>query len=46
MKYTDAHLSDENLMLEIDGELHPLTGPRTIIGRGSEADITVDDNGI
>jgi Protein of unknown function (DUF3662)/Inner membrane component of T3SS, cytoplasmic domain len=33
-------------MLEIDGELHPLTGSRTIIGRGSEADITVDDGGI
>jgi Protein of unknown function (DUF3662)/Inner membrane component of T3SS, cytoplasmic domain len=33
-------------MLEIDGERHPLTGPRTIIGRGSEADITVDDSGI
>lgn len=33
-------------MLEIDGELHPLAGPRTIIGRGSEADITVDDTGI
>jgi pSer/pThr/pTyr-binding forkhead associated (FHA) protein len=33
-------------MLEIDGSLHPLTGGRTIIGRGSEADITVDDTGI
>lgn len=33
-------------MLEIDGELHPLAGPRTVIGRGSEADITVDDTGI
>jgi hypothetical protein len=33
-------------MLEIDGTLHPLAGARTIIGRGSEADITVDDTGI
>lgn len=33
-------------MLEIDGSLHPLTGGRTIIGRGSDADITVDDTGI
>ena len=33
-------------VLEIDGELHPLAGSRTIIGRGSEADITVDDTGI
>jgi hypothetical protein len=33
-------------VLEIDGTMHPLTGGRTIIGRGSEADITVDDGGI
>ncbi len=33
-------------VVEIDGTLHPLTGPRTIIGRGSDADITVDDTGI
>lgn len=33
-------------VLDIDGIRHPLTHSRTIIGRGSEADITVDDNGI
>jgi Protein of unknown function (DUF3662)/Inner membrane component of T3SS, cytoplasmic domain len=33
-------------VLEIDGTMHPLSGGRTIIGRGSEADITVDDAGI
>jgi hypothetical protein len=33
-------------MLEINGARHPLVHSRTIIGRGSEADITVDDNGI
>jgi len=33
-------------VLEIDGIMHPLTGPRTIVGRGSEADLTVDDTGI
>ena len=33
-------------VLEIDGVMHPLAGSRTIIGRGSEADITVDDTGI
>lgn len=32
-------------VLEIDGHRHPL-GPRTVIGRGSEADITVEDSGI
>lgn len=33
-------------VLEINGTRHPLVHSRTIIGRGSEADITVDDNGI
>jgi hypothetical protein len=33
-------------VLEIDGTMHPLTGARTIVGRGSEADVTVDDGGI
>lgn len=32
-------------VLELDGKRHPL-GARTVIGRGSEADITVDDTGI
>jgi hypothetical protein len=32
-------------VVEIDGQLHVL-GARTVIGRGSEADITVDDSGI
>jgi hypothetical protein len=33
-------------ILDIGGTRHPLVHSRTIIGRGSEADITVDDNGI
>ena len=32
-------------VLDIDGRRHPLTKSRTIIGRGSEADITVNDTG-
>ena len=32
-------------VLDINGRRHPLTKSRTIIGRGSEADITVDDSG-
>jgi len=32
-------------VLDIDGRRHPLTKSRTIIGRGSEADITVEDSG-
>ncbi|GAA1732914.1 FhaA domain-containing protein [Microcella frigidaquae] len=32
-------------VLDIDGVRHPLTRSRTVIGRGSEADITLDDTG-
>ena len=32
-------------VLDIGGKRYPLTRSRTIIGRGSEADITVDDTG-
>jgi hypothetical protein len=33
-------------MLDIDGQRYLLTGPVTVIGRGSEADIIVDDPGV
>jgi Protein of unknown function (DUF3662)/Inner membrane component of T3SS, cytoplasmic domain len=33
-------------ILDIAGKRYPITRSRTIIGRGSDADITVDDNGI
>lgn len=33
-------------LIDIDGQRYLLTGPVTIIGRGSEADIVVDDPGI
>ncbi len=32
-------------VLDVAGTRHPITKPRTIIGRGSDADITVDDTG-
>ena len=32
-------------VVEIGGKRHRLVGPRTVIGRGSDADITVDDAG-
>jgi hypothetical protein len=35
-----------NPVLDIAGKRYPLTRPRTVIGRGSDADITVDDTGI
>ena len=34
-----------NPVLDIGGKRYPLTKSRTVIGRGSEADITVDDSG-
>lgn len=33
-------------VLDIAGKRHPITKSRTVIGRGSDADITVDDTGI
>jgi len=33
-------------VIDVNGTRHTLVHSRTIIGRGSEADITVDDNGI
>jgi len=32
-------------VLEINGKRHPIVKSRTVIGRGSDADITVDDSG-
>jgi hypothetical protein len=32
-------------VLDIDGKRYPITKGRTIIGRGSDADITIDDTG-
>lgn len=34
-----------NPVLDIGGKRYPLTKSRTVIGRGSDADITVDDSG-
>ena len=33
-------------VLDINGKRYPITSSRTVIGRGSDADITVDDTGI
>jgi hypothetical protein len=33
-------------LIDIDGQRYELTGEQTIIGRGSESDIVVDDNGV
>lgn len=33
-------------VLDIDGKHYPLTHSRTVVGRGADADITVDDTGI
>lgn len=35
-----------NPVLDVNGKRYPIVASRTIIGRGSDADITVDDTGI
>lgn len=43
---TTAAVSERQPLLDIDGMRYILTGPVTVIGRGSEADIVVDDPGV
>jgi hypothetical protein len=43
---TAAAPSPRHPLLDIDGQRYLLTGPVTVIGRGSEADIIVDDPGV
>jgi len=38
--------SAQHPLVDIDGQRYLLTGPVTVIGRGSEADIIVDDPGV
>jgi len=41
-----ARPSARHPLIDIDGQRYLLTGPVTVIGRGSEADIVVDDAGV
>ncbi|WP_024286329.1 DUF3662 and FHA domain-containing protein [Cellulomonas sp. KRMCY2] len=43
---TSVAASPRHPLVDIDGQRYLLTGPVTVIGRGSEADIIVDDPGI
>src|SRR5690606_15912103 len=43
---TAAKPSSRHPIIDIDGERYLLTGPVTVIGRGSEADVVVDDTGV
>lgn len=43
---TSAVASARHPIVDIDGQRYVLTGPVTVIGRGSEADIVVDDSGV
>ncbi len=43
---TTSRASKRHPILDIDGQRYLLTGPVTVIGRGSEADIVVDDTGV
>ena len=43
---TSAAPNTRHPLVDIDGQRYLLTGPVTVIGRGSEADIVVDDPGV
>lgn len=43
---TSAAPSSRHPLVDIDGQRYLLTGPVTVIGRGTEADIVVDDPGV
>src|SRR5690606_33863677 len=43
---TTSAASPRHPLVDIDGQRYLLTGPVTVIGRGSEADIIVDDPGV
>ncbi len=43
---TSVSASPRHPMVDIDGQRYLLTGPVTVIGRGSDADIIVDDPGV
>lgn len=43
---TAGSASERHPIIDIDGRRYLLTGPVTVIGRGSEADIVVDDTGV
>lgn len=43
---TTPEATPENPIIEVGGERYLLTGAVTVIGRGSSADITVDDAGV
>lgn len=38
--------SDQNPVISVEGEGYLLTGPVTIIGRGSDADVVIEDSGV
>jgi len=43
---TTSRASRRHPIIDIDGQRYLLTGSVTVIGRGSEADIIVDDTGV
>jgi hypothetical protein len=45
-RMTDTAVRSSNVLLEVNGMKHPLNPPGVVIGRGTEADLKIDDPGI
>ncbi|MCO7237749.1 DUF3662 and FHA domain-containing protein [Aeromicrobium sp. CnD17-E] len=45
-RMTETAVRSSQVVLEVNGLKHPLTPPGVVVGRGSEADLRIDDPGI
>jgi hypothetical protein len=41
-----TQLSRARVVLDVNGSVHPLTPPSTVVGRGSDADVRINDPGV
>lgn len=45
-RLSDPAVGQASVFLEVAGARHPLTAPRIVVGRGSAADLRIDDAGV
>ncbi|RYJ05605.1 MAG: FHA domain-containing protein, partial [Actinomycetales bacterium] len=45
-RMTETAIRSSDVVIEVNGMRHPLQAPGVVIGRGSEADLRIDDPGI